>query len=371
MILKQTMMIMAIHYKKSLLLIVAALLTFSLAAQEKVSKKIQKSYEMTRAGELYLSNKYGNITINGWNKNSISIEIDISVTHKKRDNAENLLGRIVPEIREMDDFITITSVITEKSTNIFAKYFNKANPFDFDKSNVQIDYTVYLPKNAELEIINTFGDIVIEDWIGKLKADVQHGDIWINKNLNNADVSLKYGKLKARSINYGNIRLKNGSMDMERSRDLRINSSGSDIEVEEVTSLEIYSSKDEIVIEEVEALNGDLEFTNMLLNNVDDVIDLTMKISDFRVSNIHSSDASITIYQESSEVSLNIEGFSFEFDATLEEGLLRLPKSFKNVNTKMIDKGKRVREIKASYGKDTSGKISITGKKGVILLKEF
>ncbi len=358
-------------YKKLFFLMVLVICGHSIVAQEKVSKQLNETYEMTNSGELYLENKYGDVTVTGWDRDNVSITVDITVTHKKRDNAENLLERISLNIREIEDFITVTSEISEKSAGFFAKYFNKANPFDFDRSNVQIDYTIQLPSNAELDITNKFGDVIIGDWSGKLKANVEHGDVWINKNINNADVALKYGKLRAKTVNYGNIRVKNGSVDVEESRDLRINSSGTDVKIDRVSSLEIYSSKDEITIEEVGAIHGDLRFTNMQLNNVDDQINLTMKIADFRVSKVRSPDATIVIDQESSEVSLTISDFSFRFDATLEEGLLRLPKSFKNVETKMLNRGKRVREITATYGKGSSGEISITGIKGAILLKEI
>ncbi|WP_339712942.1 hypothetical protein [uncultured Kriegella sp.] len=362
---------MAIPCKNLLIIMAAVLFSLSLPAQTEVSKKISKTYDMTSAGELYLDNKYGDVTIQGWKKNSISILVEITVTHKKKENAEDLLSRISPNIKVINNFISVSSDIAEKSTGFFAKYFNKANPFDFDRSNVQINYTVNLPAKAELEIINKFGDVIVEDYSGKLKLDAQHGDVWINENLNNADVNLRYGKLRAESINYGSIRLKNGSLNLEKSKDLRLNSSGSNIDIETVTALEIYSSKDEITIDEVESIQGSLEFTNMQLNNVDDQINLGMKIADFKVLEVHSADASIVIHQESSEISLNVDGFSFNFDATLEEGLVRLPKSFENVHTKMLDKGKRIREITAKYGNDTQGKISITGEKGVILLKEF
>jgi len=50
---------------------------------------------------------------------------------------------------------------------------------------------------------------------------------------------------------------------------------------------------------------------------------------------------------------------------------VRLPKSFHDVDSEMLDKGKKLREINAVYGKKVQGRISITGKKGVVLLKEL
>lgn len=358
-------------YKKLLLFSVAIFLGQSLTAQEKVSRQISKDFPMTNASELRLENKYGDINLYGWDQNKISIAIAITVTHRKKENAEDLLKRIKPILTNSGNLVNVTYKIAEKNDGFFTKYFNKANPFDFDRSNIQIDYTIYMPKNAEIDVTNTFGDVFIEDWKGKLRANIEHGDLWINENLSKADVDMKYGKLRAKSMDYTAIRLKNGSLDMTDSKSLRINSSGSDMTINKVSSLEIYSSKDEVEIEEVGTVYGTLKFTNVAIRELQKDIDLTMKIADFRVDAILDPKAIIAINQESSEVSLVITNFPHLFSATLEEGLVRLPKSFTNVDSKMLDKGKRIREISATYGKKPAGKISISGSKGVVLLKEL
>lgn len=365
------MTIMDTACKKWLLCIALVLMAQLTLAQEKVSKTISETFEMTNAGELQVQNKYGNITIHGWSKNNIAITVDIVTSHKKRENAQQLLDRIEPKFKVMTDFVAISSEIAEKNKGFLAEYFNKANPFDFDRSNVQINYSIYLPVNAVVDINNKFGDVILEDWTGKLKMEVQHGDVWINKNLKIADIDIKYGKLKANNINFGSINLKNGGLSLGKSKDLRLTSSGSTIDMEEISTLEIYSSKDEITIGEVETIHGELEFSNLELANVDDKIDLAMNIVEFKVLTIHSADATINIQQQSSEIVLNVQDFSFRFNATLEEGLLRIPKTFENIETQMIDKGKKIRDIKATYGNSKQGSITITGEKGIILLKEL
>lgn len=357
--------------KKLLWFVLALVLGQSAMAQEKVSKKIVKTFAMTDAGELHLENKYGTINLFGWDKDEVSISIAIMVSHKKKENAEDFLNRIQPVIRNSDNYVSISYEIAEKSNGFFANLFDRANPFDFDRSNVQIDYTIYMPARAELEVTNAFGDVIIEDWIGKLKADVQHGDMWINENLNKADVVMKYGKLRAKDISYGTLNLKNGQLNMENSKNLRINSSGTDITLNSITSLEIYSNKDDVVLEEAGTIYGTLKFSTLELSQLQKDIDLTIRVAELRVSKILDPNADIAIEQESSEISLNITDFSHQFKATLEEGLVRLPKSFENVGSKILDKGKKLREIHASYGNDAKGSITITGKKGVVQLKEF
>ena len=362
---------MDILCKKLMLLALALVLGFTAIAQEKVSKEIKETYPFNNSGEVHIENKYGNINIYGWIKDEVSITVSITVTDKKRENAKEFLNRITPVIRHSDKFISVNYEIADKNSGFFSNLFEKANPFDFDRGNVQIDYKVYVPQKVELEIINTFGDVFVEDWVGVLMADVQHGDMWMSDNLNKADVTMKYGKLRAKNINYANIDINNGGLDMDHANTMRLNTSGSTIDVQLVESLELYSNKDEVDIKEMGTLYGNLKFSKLRIHRLKKDIDLNLKISDLWVERILTPNSRISLDQESSEVNINIFNFPHEFSAILEEGLVRLPKTFHNVDTKMLDKGKKLREIKAAYGKNGKGKITISGKKGVVLLKEI
>lgn len=364
-------MIMDTLYKKLLWLLLLLVICPLVWGQEEASRNITKTYTMNNLGKLHLENKYGNININGWDKDEVFIEIAITVNHRKKEHAEELLKRIQPIAKEGDNFVSFGYEIVEKSSGFFTTLFEKTDYSDLNRSNIQIDFTVNMPKKAALKVTNTFGDVLIEDWTGKLKALVEHGDIWVRENLDNADITLRYGKLRAQNINYFNVGIKNGELDMGNSKSMRLNSSGTDISLAAITALEIYSNKDDITIKEVSTISGNLKFSTLELNRLIKEVDMTLRITDFRVAEIASANANISIKQESSEISLNITGFSHQFTATLEQGLVRLPKSFENVDSKMLDKSKKLREIKASYRKDAHGRISISGKKGVVLLKEL
>jgi len=357
-------------YKKLLLVMVILALSHSTTAQEEVTKRLENSFEMNEAGKLQVNNEYGNITVKGWNQNKVEIVIDITVTGNKKENAESLLERVIPDFRVMDNYVTVTSEIQDKKTGFIAKYFTSESSLDFSKSNLKIDYIIQLPSNTELELNNKFGDVVIDGWVGDLKAIVAHGDIWINENIDNADIAIDYGKLKARFFGYGNIRSKNGDITIDESRDLRINSRGTKIKIENVTSLDIHSNKDEMTIGEIGSMKGELKFTTALVKSIGNTINISTKVTDFKVSGFLKPDPVVFINQESSDISLNISGTSFVFDAILEEGLLRLPKTFDNINSKMVNDVKKIREIEATYGKKMLGRVSITGNKGVVVLKE-
>ncbi|MEX0313520.1 MAG: hypothetical protein AB3N18_05040 [Allomuricauda sp.] len=359
-----------IYYKSAALTIISCFLTVVLSAQSERSKQWDKSYDLPATGTVQIENKYGNVSINGWDKDELKISISMTVTHRKDENAKKLLDRIQPQVTQAGDFIRITSEIAERSSSLFARYFNKANPFDFDKSNIQINYEIYMPVNAELNITNKFGDVIIGAWKGDLDANVQHGDLWINEEVSTAKIDMRFGKLNCGNVGYGNIKMNNGAIDIDHAQKLKIISSGSTIRLDEVTKLELYSSKDEVFLENVGSLRGDFKFSNADISSVDSELFLTLRIADIDIHKILKSDAEIDIVQESSEIHMDISGLSFDFRATLEQGLLRVPKTFENVNTNMTNAGRKIREISAEYGTGPRGDFSINGIKGVIIISD-
>ncbi len=366
---KKHLMKMSISYKK-IVLGLTLIIGFSIQAQQRVSKKIEKTYAMTSLNELNLDHKYGDININGWEKDSIAIVVNIEVTHMKKEEADELLDRIQLSTKIVGELIDISTKLQEQNSSAFSRYFNKANPIDLDKTHINIDYNIYLPKSVTIAISNKFGDVILTDWKGKLSANTQHGDIWLTNDLTNATIEMKFGKLRSKSIEFGNLTLKNAELDLKFSENLIINSSGSTIDIETVNSLEMNSSKDKVKVLNVESIHGVLNFTNVQLDTVSETIDLKMKVTELKVSNIGVPQANINIEQESSDININISGLAFKFKAYIEQGVIRIPRSFQNIQTDMVDKSKKLRHISATYGEKQLGKVTITGKKGNIVLRD-
>jgi len=361
---------MDIRYKKTALMAFFLLALQLVFGQERVSKTVEKSFALSNTGEFQITNEYGDINIMGWAQNKVLVKVSIRVNHRKKENAEDLLNRIYPEFKSGSNLIHVESVIRNKNTGWLADFFNKNNPIDFDRSHVQIDYEVFLPSKAKLKTINSFGDVIIEGWNSNLDAVVEHGDLWIGDHLNKADIGLKFGKIHARDLDYATINLQNGELEMQNSKSLRLHGDGSEMNIDTVNTLEIDSNKDVIGIRKVGNIYGNLKFTTLRVENLSKDADLQMRIADFQVGQISNPMSEITIEEESSEITLSIVDFSHRFNATLEEGVVRLPKSFENVHSNMLDKGRRLREINATYGAGKKGFISIRGAKGIVTLRD-
>src|SRR5690606_2517412 len=99
-------------------------------------------------------------------------------------------------------------------------------------------------------------------------------------------------------------------------------------------------------------------------------LDLVLNIVDLQILDIVGPTSKLYFEQEASDIDLWVAGFSHRFHASLEEGVVRLPKNFENVNSDLLDKSRKLREIEATYGQEKKGLISIKGKKGIVTLHE-
>ncbi len=359
-----------LFYKSALFLLLYLLLPKLAIGQETVSKRIEESHDFSEKGSLLLENKYGDIYIKGWNNNTISIMVDISATDDDTKAAQELLDRIKPTIRVVEDRVVITSEIIKKEVGLIDRLFNKSKPSG-KNSKSQIDYTLYLPNNSSIELSNKYGDVIVSEWNGTLDAMVEHGDIRLPDGIDNATLSLKYGKLKANTLMQARITANDANLEINNCKELKIDAKGSELFLDEINSLDISSNKDEITIEKIKQIEGTIKYSNVVVNEVGEKVSLDLELAEFRVLSFSTIEPTLRIRQENSEVYLNISNTSFQFRANLEQGVLRIPKTMENINSTMLDKKRKIRDISATYGSTKSSVFSFTGRKGIIILKEL
>ncbi|MFV9551868.1 hypothetical protein [Algibacter sp. PT7-4] len=359
-----------LFYKK-FLFGVFILFSISVLGQNKVNREIKKNYAFSHDGTFYLDNKYGDVFINGWDKDSIKILIKVEVKGKNIEKANDLLKRIKSNIVSTKSQVIVKSKIEEKETSFFNKYINKIDPFKNEKSNTSINYTVYLPKYANVEVLNKYGDIIVSGWNGKLNADVEHGDLRLTDSIATSTLSVKYGKLRANILNKTKIKAKDASVSFNYSSVLKLETEGSTIAIDTVGKLDINSNKDDLVINKTNNTFGKVKYSKIVFNTITTKANLNLYLAELRVLNFKTKNPIVNIQQKSSEVYINISNTNFNFEAELEQGVLRIPKSMHNIKSKVLDEKNKIRQIQALYGTKTKGVFNITGYKGVIIFKEL
>ena len=101
------------------------------ADDTKLTKTISKAYRVPLNVQLEIRNKYGTITVNTWNKDSVSAKIEITAYGKNQSNVSKELDRVEIEFVNNRDFLLIETVLDRKS-GFFAELWN--NIGDYSKN---------------------------------------------------------------------------------------------------------------------------------------------------------------------------------------------------------------------------------------------
>ena len=276
-------MIKAYSYRPAIIWLLCMLFAGHISGQHKAEKTLTYSFGMEPTGSFVIDNKYGDVVVEGWDEPRISIEINVSVNHKDKDKAYNLLDRIEATVLEGSNFINITSTIRSKSSSFLDELLRDVGKkLDISKTNVDINYIIKLPTELKIDITNIFGDVIIDNCIGDLNADVSHGTLRINSLLTSADIKLKFGKMNVRDLPDAELFMKNSEAYITNGSRLVVESNSSDYEIETLKQLQITGTRDKISIQQLGSITGNVKYTSIKLKELEKSMDITMQLGDLR-----------------------------------------------------------------------------------------
>ncbi|MCK5278772.1 MAG: hypothetical protein KAK04_09540, partial [Cyclobacteriaceae bacterium] len=141
----------------------AVLFCHDIRAQEtKLSKSIDKTFEVSGRLSLEITNKYGNVIIETWPRNEVSLKIEIIAYGKDGSAAEKLMDRVEFDFKHSSDFLEVESVFDRKKS-FFKDLLNAVGDYSaslLSKHKLQVNYELNIPETtASITIDNRFGDI--------------------------------------------------------------------------------------------------------------------------------------------------------------------------------------------------------------------
>lgn len=204
-------------YKPIVLLLLIGMVGTNYANERKdFTKSIKKEFDITKDGEVGLSNQFGKIEINTWNKSRVKIAVTIIARTNTEDQAQEIFDRISIDFANGSNYVRANTEI-QSSKNNWGWGWGK------NSSDFSINYEVFLPKTVELDIANKHGDTYIVEMEGNAELDIRHGNITADGFLGNVEIDFAHSNgtlIAAKSLDgeiaHSNIRFKQiGNTDLE------------------------------------------------------------------------------------------------------------------------------------------------------------
>lgn len=319
-----------------------------------------KSFAATASTSIEIINKYGDITVNTWNKDSVKFEVTITAGAQKMSTAQTLFE--MAEVKFTANSSMILAVLQwGNNVNAFKRSSIEVSLAAGSGQVLRIDYTIHIPAGNTLKIENRFGNILLPTLTGKTYVALWHGDLKADKIKNAKNINVKYGDVDINELTTGELNVSFGDIMLEECGQVFITGTSGTIEVEKAVELNIEGSNEKIRIEEVEEMIADVLLSDIKIRKLKKKLDVQSKMGDVHVSGIDANFTNVVLDVSNGDVSLEFdEKSSFLFSIDIEK-----PKTIVNEASFVFtddDKLDVFRNIDGKKGESTVEKLKITGK---------
>ncbi len=187
----------------ALLVLSAPVFSSAAAGDEDVRKQriINRSYSVTNADKLDIDNQFGNVVVSTWDKNEITVDIEISARAATEDKAQDILDKI--DVK--DDH---TGHDIRFKTKVGEIHNSKGNHGSDDNRSFYIDYVVHMPAGNPLHIENSFGKTEVPSFKGLVSLTSKFGSLNAGKLDNVDQIDVEFGKVFISEVSNGRIAFK-------------------------------------------------------------------------------------------------------------------------------------------------------------------
>lgn len=340
-------------------LLLFAFLPFYVFAQFTETREINKRFKVNPDTRIEISNKYGKVELNTWDKDSVVLNISIRVEDKKLSKLEKAIDDIDFEITDSQSFLVIKT-LTGESQNQLEKEFQKFKETLFQTDGKsEINYTVWLPKTNNLKVDNKFGDVYIGDYLGEVEITLSNGNLKSHDFGGKTELNLSFADATVNEIKTGRLNCNYSEMYLKKAGNIRIVSKSTEYEINDVTDLDTDSRRDKFRIRKAGNVDAQGSFSNFRINELTDRITLRAEYGDIEIEKISTDFSNVFIESKSADIDLYFnKNSAFKFEITQTKAETSFSPELKIENEETLDEKEKKIKLTGNFG-DASDNVKL------------
>ncbi|MGB0391001.1 MAG: DUF4097 family beta strand repeat-containing protein [Salibacteraceae bacterium] len=282
---------------------------------EEFSKKYHQQYQVNSDVILDVSNKYGFVKIVTGESNEIVIDVVVTVEAKGKEKAEKLLKKIDVSINGSASQVNAITTI-EKNSNF---------------KELSIDYTITMPATGNIDIVNKFGNLYLNELNGNSKVYVAYGNLDIGMlNSQNNDVTVKFGNGKIKYAQYLDCVSRYSDIRISRAKLLNLDAQYGDVKVGEVGRMDLKCQYGDVSLGTIVELTADVQFGDLEVEGIISEFLLDSQYGDAEVDFISKDFETVSVHSSFGDVELAFQsGSNFTLEGKASFGDINLPSGTK------------------------------------------
>ena len=325
-----------ILFKPKKLLILSALMLSALmlgtlaTAQDHTDKRsVSRSFPASLETTLEVQNKYGKIQVVTWDKDSVSVDVEMFLTESSSSKLRKLKEGIKIDFTGSNTYIIAKTVIESESGRLASELKSISNTITGTNKRIEINYMVHVPAYLDVVINNKFGDIYMDDMEGQVDIELSNGVLKANRLVGNSSIALSFANGMIKSLGSSTMKLSYSDMVLNEVSQLDLESKSSKLNVDSVNVLKISSRRDKLYFKKVEYFYGKSNFSQVWIYDFLRESDVYMKYGKLTIEHVIPDFNKIYVESDYTDVTLY-----FNKEACLgfdilhhEKSVLRLPGS--------------------------------------------
>lgn len=339
----------------------------TLLAQVSKTNEIVKTFKADKSTIVDIENKYGDISIETWEKDSVRVDIKYTVSEKNTERLNKKLKELDFELTQSGHYIVINSIITESKKGflgIIGEEIDKAvdvfrETLGTNESSTEINISVKMPDDLDLRIKNKFGNLYIVDYSGETNFELSFGKLKANELSGYTTMKLTYIDAMVKKIDSGNLGVYFGTFSISEARKLRIDSNTSKINITNVEQLIATSKVDVYRIRMINDFETEANWTDFSISEFSNKSEVKMNFGELTIEKVQPSIDKMVIEAKSTRINLYLaDKTDLNFDIVTNKDV-SLPDEAKIDTTEMLNDKDKVIRYMGRTGKIDKGEPKI------------
>jgi hypothetical protein len=348
------------------------LLAYPLSAQSVSEKRsFTKSIPLSNGARLEVKNKYGDIHITAWEKDTVSIKAEIEAFAPNQTRLQKMLDGIEINIAGTGSLIRAETEFGKEITVILESFKGITGKIIEYDSRVQINYYINIPDNVDISIENQFGDIFMENNTGVISVSLSKGNFEANSLNRISDLSLDFGDAEIGSVKSARINSTFSKIKISQSEDISLNSTSTRFDLGKAGKVNVESRRDKFYIGYISGITGISYFTDYKIETLTGNTDLDLKYGSFDAERVDEAFEKININSDYSDITADFDpSASFEFEIRHTNAFVVLPDKNIKSEKEALNEDKKEYLITGKISTNPgSRRVKIDAKRGNIYIK--
>lgn len=282
------------NYKKIYgVLILGVFFTTTWAQRIEESKRITKVMAVDPSARVEVTNKYGDMHIHTWNEDSVKIIIDYTISAKDQKRFAKLKESVDFEFIETTHYVIARTLFLNAGMDMFRDLSSVIT--SSPSSSINVNYEIYVPENAKLQINNKYGNVYAADMSGDVTFNLAYGVFKSHDFIGHTDITLNNCEATINHINVGLLSLTYSNLLLSSAGNIKLNSNASEVKIYTIDAITVDGKSDQIKIEQCGKANVTGSFSKFEVDNLSGNLNANTKYGnmDIYLSKAHQGDLMI------------------------------------------------------------------------------